>query len=83
MIIRDDLNEKEMNDPRAQAMFKKSRHNNICVFIVSHGYYELPKNTIRANCNIFLLFRPNNIREVQKLFQDKASMDININEFSN
>ena len=27
-IILDDLNEKEMNDPRVQARFKRSRHNN-------------------------------------------------------
>ena len=25
-IILDDLNEKEMNDPRVQALFKRSRH---------------------------------------------------------
>ena len=28
-IILDDLNEKEMNDPRTQPMFKRSRHNNL------------------------------------------------------
>ena len=28
IIILDDLNEKEMNDPRVQAMFKRSIHNN-------------------------------------------------------
>ena len=27
IIILDDLNEREMNDPRVQAMFKRSRHN--------------------------------------------------------
>ena len=33
IIIIDDLNEKEMNDPRVQAMFKRSRHNNlICLY---------------------------------------------------
>ena len=26
--ILEDLDEKEMNDPRVQAMFKRSRHNN-------------------------------------------------------
>ena len=31
----DDLNEKEMNDPRVQAMFKRSRHNNLSVFLFS------------------------------------------------
>ena len=28
IVILDDLSEKEMNDPRVQAMFKRSRHNN-------------------------------------------------------
>ena len=31
IIILDDLNEKEMNDPRVQAMFKRSRHNFIYI----------------------------------------------------
>ena len=35
IIILDDLNEKEMNDPRVQAMFKRSRHNNLSIFIIS------------------------------------------------
>ena len=29
IIILDDLNQKEMDDPRVQAMFKRSRHNNL------------------------------------------------------
>ena len=33
IIILDDLNEKEMNDPRVQAMFKRSRQNNLSIFI--------------------------------------------------
>ena len=40
IIILDDLNEKEMNDPRVQAMFKRSRHNNLSIFIISQDYYE-------------------------------------------
>ena len=43
IIILDDLNEKEMNDPSVQAMFKRSRHNNLSIFIISQDYYELPK----------------------------------------
>ena len=81
VIILDDLNENEMKDERVQALFKRSRHNNISVFIISQDYYELPKRTIRANSNVFHLFKPNNIRDVQNLFQDKASMDMIIDEF--
>ena len=35
-----------MNDPRVQAMFKRSRHNNLSIFIVSQGYHELPKKIL-------------------------------------
>ena len=35
IIKLDDLIEKEMNDPRVQTMFKRSRHNNLSIFIIS------------------------------------------------
>ena len=81
IIILDDLNEKEMNDPRAQAMFKRSRHKNLSIFIISQDYYELPKKTIRANGNIYHIFKPNNFLDVRNIYQDKASMDMTLDEF--
>ena len=59
IILLDGLNEKEMNDPRLQAMFKRSRHSNLSIFIISQDYYELPKKTIRFNGNICHIFQPN------------------------
>ena len=81
IIILDDLNQKEMDDPRVQAMFKRSRHNNLSIFIISQDYYELSKKTIRCNGNIYHIFKPNNFRDVKNLYQDKASMDMTLNEF--
>ena len=81
IIILHDLNEKEMNDPRVQAMFKRSRHNRLSVYIFSQDYHELPKRTIRTNGNIYHMFKPNMFRDDQNLYQDKASMDITLNEF--
>ena len=81
IIILDDLNQKEMEDPRVQAMFKRSRHNNLSIFIISQDYYELSKKTIRCNGNIFHMFKPNNFRDVLNLYQDKSSMDMTLNEF--
>ena len=60
-------------------MFKCSRHNNSSVFIFSQDYDELSKRTNRANENIYHIFKPNNFRDVQQLFRDKASMDITLN----
>ena len=81
IIILDDLNQKEKDDPRVQAMFKRSRHNNLSIFIISQDCYELGKKTIRCNGNIYHIFKPNNFRDVLNLYQDKASMDMTLNEF--
>ena len=81
IIILDDLNEKEINNDRIQAMFKQGRHNNLSFFIISQDYYELPKKTIRANGNIFHLFKTNNYLDVRNIYQDKASMDMTLDEF--
>ena len=75
------MNEKEINNDKIQAMFKRGRHNSLSIFIISQDYYELPKRTIRANGNIYHIFKPNNFRDVQNFYQDKTSMDMTLNEF--
>ena len=69
-----------MDDPRVQARFKRSRHINLTIFIISQDYYELSKKTIRCNGNIFHIFKPNNFRDVLNLYQYKSSMDMTLNE---
>ena len=81
IIILDDLNEKEINNDKILAMFKRGRHNNLSIFIISQDYYEHPKRTIRANGNIFHLFKTNNYLDVRNIYQDKASMDMTLDEF--
>ena len=61
-------------------MFERSRHNNLSNFIISQDYYELPKKTMRANGNIYHIFKANIFRDVQHLYQDKASMDMTLDE---
>ena len=81
IIILDDLKEREMSDPRVQAMFKRSRHNNLSIFIISQDYYELPKRTIQAKENIYHMFKRNIFRDVQKLYLEKSSMEMTLVEF--
>ena len=64
-----------------QAMFERGRHNNLSIFIISQDYYELPKRTIRCNGNVFHLFKPNYYLDVRNIYQDKASMDMTLDEF--
>ena len=71
-----DFNKREMNDPRVQAFFKRSRHSIISSFISSQQSFERAKRTIGAKGNIYHLSKPNNFRDVQNLFQDQASKDI-------
>ena len=62
-------------------MFQNYRHKDLSIFIISQDYYELPKKTIRAIGNIYHIFQPNKFRDVQNLYQDKASMDLTLNKF--
>ena len=62
-------------------MFKRSRYNNLSIFIISQDYYELPKRTIRANGNIYNIFKPNYFLDVRNVCQDKASMGMTLDEF--
>ena len=64
IIILDDLNEREMSDPRVQAMFKRSRHKILSIFIISQDYYELPKRTVKANGNIYHIYIKQTISEM-------------------
>ena len=81
IIILDDLNQKEINSYKIKAMFKRGRHNNLSIFIISQDYYELPKRTIRYNGNILHLFKPNKYLDVRNIYQNKASMDMTLNDF--
>ena len=46
IIILDDLNEKEMNDPRVKAMFKRSRDKNLSIFFFIKITTNFPKRRL-------------------------------------
>ena len=62
-------------------MFKRPRHKILSIFISSQAYYELRKRSTQANGGIYRIFKPNNFRDIQKLYQHKTSMDMTLNEF--
>ena len=51
--------------------------------MIIQDYYELPKRTIRANGIIYHIIKQNNFRDVQNLYRDKASIDMNPTEIKN
>ena len=81
IIILDDLIEKEMDNPPVQALYKRSRHINLSLYIINQDYYELSKKTICTNGKIYYIFIPNIYRAVLNIYQDKSSMDMNNKEF--
>ena len=54
-------------------------HNNIDFYYISQSYFHLPKNTIRNNSNIIILFKQTR-RDVILLFHDITGLDINLVE---
>ena len=80
-MVLDDLGEKEINDQRVQALFKRVRQKISSILSISQDYYELPKRTLPANVNIYHIFKTNNFRDAQNLHRDKASTDMILNEF--
>ena len=62
-------------------MFKRGRHNILSIFLISQDYYELPKRTIRANGNIYHLFKSSTFLDIRNIYQDKTSIDMTLNEF--
>ena len=56
-------------------MFKRSKHNNLYIFIVSQDHYQLPKRAIPHNSTIFYNFKLHKYRDVQNLYQDKIFND--------
>ena len=69
-----------MCDPRVQAMFNRNRHNNVSIFMISQEYYEQLSKLIRANRNTYQIIKTNNFKEVQNIYQDKASKDMTLKE---
>ena len=80
-FILNDLNEKELNDPQVQAMFKQPTHHHLPFFQsveITINYHR----TMRINGNTFHIFQPNNFRGVQNLYQHKTFKDMTLKKFS-
>ena len=60
--------------------FTRGRHNNIDIYYISQSYFNLPKNTIRNNSNINILFKQT-LRDIILLFHDIAGLDMNLEEW--
>ena len=60
--------------------FTRGRHNNIDIDYISQSYFHLPKNTIRNNSNIIILYKQT-LSDIILLFHDIAGLDMNLEEW--
>lgn len=57
------------NQEVQKEMFVRGRHNNINCFYLSQTFYEVDRNYIRKNANVFILFKQND-RNLTSIIQD-------------
>ena len=78
-VVLDDmlLSKQESN---IDLFFTRGRHNNNDIYYISESYFHLPKNTIRNNSNIIILFKQT-LRGIILLFHDIAGLDMNLEEW--
>ena len=79
MIILDDCYLGKQS--KAGAYYSRGRHNSCCSLYISQNYFSLPRNSVRENSNIIILF-PQNNKSVQNIHQDHCT-DIPFDEFRN
>ena len=60
--------------------FIRGRHNNFDIYYLSQSYFDLPKRTIRNNCNKSILFNQT-LRDIEHIYRDVAGYDMNYDEF--
>ncbi|CAP36219.2 Protein CBG18876 [Caenorhabditis briggsae] len=70
LIIFDDLMLEKQN--KIEQYYTRGRHNNIDCFYISQSYIKLPKNTIRENANLFIVF-PQDKLNLDYIYRDHCS----------
>ena len=64
---------------KAEAYYTRGRHNNCDTFYISQNYFRLPRQTIRENANLIILF-PQDAKNINHIHADHCT-DIDIKEF--
>ena len=68
------------NQSKAEDFYTRGRHNNISSIYISQNYHKLPRQTIRSNANVLILFSlPKN--DLSHIFNDFISKDMDWKEF--
>ena len=65
---------------KAEAYYSRGRHNNCDTIYISQNYFRLPRQTIRENSNLIILF-PQDAKNLNHIYADHCTNDISVDEF--
>ena len=68
------------NQNKAEDFYTRGRHNNTSSIYISQNYHKLPRQTIRSNANILILFSLAK-KDLQHIYHDFISKDMDWKEF--
>jgi len=79
LFIFDDVATEKKQTP-ADNFYTRGRHNNCNSIYLSQNYYLLPRQTIRTNANVLILFALPTI-DMRNIYTDIISLDMSFDEF--
>ena len=68
------------NCSRIDEFFTRGRHEDLDVYYISQSYFALPRQSIRNNSDILILFKQT-LRDVQSMYYDIGAYDMKYDEF--
>jgi len=72
----------DKNQSKAEDFYTRGRHNNTSSIYISQNYFKLPRQTIRANVNVLILFSLPK-RDLNHIYSEFISNDMEWVEFLN
>lgn len=70
----------EKRQSKVEDFYTRGRHNNCNSIYISQNYYKLPRQTIRTNVNVLILFHQSK-KDLQHIYDDYISKDMSWEEF--
>ena len=68
------------NSSQIDEFFTRGRHEDLDVYYISQSYFALPRQSIRNNSDILILFKQT-LRDVQSMYYDIGAYDMKYDEF--
>ena len=68
------------NSSQIDEFFTRGRHEDLDVYYISQSYFGLPRQSIRNNSDILILFKQT-LRDVQSMYYDIGAYDMKYDEF--